>query len=416
MVLANVQPKAIIGAGNLHTPEEPVQHDFSSAKDDMNGTKLAPIQFASPPVSPADKTLASFSSFQAGLNNTLADLSLFQANLFPSHDATLYPNPNCVDPQYPLFRSAEEPLPEQDQRRPSTAASRAVHLGIERIGTVAHPVIYRSSPKKGDYYVKCLAELDHIKATKRALPTPSKSTAWPRDPETERQLNVLGRSAGGAEPTAVTKHKASRRASRKALPPCSPSLKTAMPIKGLTPAKLAPSSRRMSKPKETINIKDFEDRAFPSSAQQTKHKRAPPTKKVSKDNDGKWREILDFCPPLTSLATASKPLKVQWKGSPLDITGQADYAELDAQEADLATELRLLPTQYLANKRRMFSAKVEYIRMGKSFTKTAAQTVTNIDVNKTSKLWEAFDRVGWWDEKWFIRWASEPMVTETGEQ
>ena len=64
----------------------------------------------------------------------------------------------------------------------------------------------------------------------------------------------------------------------------------------------------------------------------------------------------------------------------------------------------------------MFSAKVEYIRMGKSFTKTAAQTVTNIDVNKTSKLWEAFDRVGWWDEKWFIRWASEPMVTETGEQ
>ena len=46
-------------------------------------------------------------------------------------------------------------------------------------------------------------------------------------------------------------------------------------------------------------------------------------------------------------------------------------------------------------------ARVKYMRERKNFTKTAAQNATNIDVNKTSRLWEAFDRVGWFEDSLF---------------
>jgi len=167
--------------------------------------------------------------------------------------------------------------------------------------------------------------------------------------------------------------------------------------KSTTPAPAALPSKRT--PKSTTP-NDFNDFASPSS-QSSKHKRAPPTKKTF-TNDSEWRTFEDYCPPVSSLDDAEKPLKVGWgKSATMDITSDADYSELHATEATVASELRLHPVQYLANKRRIFNEKVKKLQAGQGFTKTAAQNVCNIDVNKVSKLWEAFAKVGWFDDHWF---------------
>jgi hypothetical protein len=42
-----------------------------------------------------------------------------------------------------------------------------------------------------------------------------------------------------------------------------------------------------------------------------------------------------------------------------------------------------------------------YISYRKWFKRTNSQQTCNIDVNKASKLWEAFDKVGWFEERHF---------------
>ncbi|KAK5133372.1 hypothetical protein LTR08_007806 [Meristemomyces frigidus] len=407
---SQAQFKAIFGAGNLHTPEEPVRHDFSANDMAGTGTKLAPIQFMSPPISPSDKTLTSFSSLHA--------------SLFPSDDEPLFLNQNPVDRQYPLFRSGSKVRsPHRSTQQQRMLASRAARLGMENTGhgSIAIPVMYDSCRKRPHYWQKCMNELDAIAASKRALPDPLKSKVENLDRESLRQLRVVNDSVGGMSRTGEVNFfddKTPRKAPRKAVSPelsaskSSPPIKVASLAKVAPPARIVKSTRSASKAKATvdINFKDFEDRAFPSSAQQTKHKRAAPRKGAPMEMDEEWSNIPDFCPPLSSLATASEQLWVEWKHSPLDITKKDYFADLDPREADIATVLRLLPQQYLANKRRMFRAKVEYLKMGKSFIKTVAQGVTHIDVNKTSQLWEAFDRVGWWEDKWF----KDSLTTEDG--
>jgi hypothetical protein len=77
------------------------------------------------------------------------------------------------------------------------------------------------------------------------------------------------------------------------------------------------------------------------------------------------------------------------------------------QEIALAATLRFHCNQYLINKRRIFKAKVRALEEGKAFNKTACQQCTAMDVNKASKLWAAFEEVGWFDEHWFRRFLSK---------
>jgi hypothetical protein len=132
-------------------------------------------------------------------------------------------------------------------------------------------------------------------------------------------------------------------------------------------------------------------------------KRAPPSKAAPlKAEDKDWAKLEDFSPPTSTLDKAgAKPLKVAWKGSPNDLRGDPEIHHMHPQEIEAAAELKLFGAQYLANKRRIFIAKVECLRTGKNFTKTAAQQACNIDVNKTSKLWEAYEKSGWFDQEHF---------------
>lgn len=127
--------------------------------------------------------------------------------------------------------------------------------------------------------------------------------------------------------------------------------------------------------------------------------RATPTPREDMD----YHKVHDFSPHISTMAPG-KNLKIDWKGHPLDLSSDPDRHELDDAEIQLASVLRLTAAQYLYAKRKIFERFVELSRIGKDFNKTSAQGVCKIDVNKASKLWTAFDKVGWFDKRLFSQY------------
>jgi hypothetical protein len=117
--------------------------------------------------------------------------------------------------------------------------------------------------------------------------------------------------------------------------------------------------------------------------------------------DKDFRSIPDYCPPLDSLPNKPNSLKVDWKAAnPLDLSHDPFRHLLHPDELSLAAGLRLDGATYLTSKRRIFQSRVQCARRGKEFRKTDAQQACKIDVNKASKLWMAYDNVGWLDIRW----------------
>ncbi|KAI8988773.1 hypothetical protein BDB01DRAFT_783104 [Pilobolus umbonatus] len=92
------------------------------------------------------------------------------------------------------------------------------------------------------------------------------------------------------------------------------------------------------------------------------------------------------------------PVKVLWKGTPLDVYNQPYYHQLHHVEATMASTLRLSPIQYLRCKRTLILAARTLKLQQIPFTKSVAQKLCRVDVNKTSALWTAFGQLGWLDE------------------
>jgi SWIRM domain len=128
---------------------------------------------------------------------------------------------------------------------------------------------------------------------------------------------------------------------------------------------------------------------------------------ASTREDVDYKSIIDYSPPMSTLdhlEPGKKPLKIDWKGSPLPLDNDPDRYLLHDQEVAAASSLRLNCAQYLTSKRRIFQAKLEKLRQGKEFRKTDAQQACKIDVNKASKLWTAFDRAGWFRREHFVQY------------
>lgn len=123
-----------------------------------------------------------------------------------------------------------------------------------------------------------------------------------------------------------------------------------------------------------------------------------PKAPVSRE-DVDFDSIPDYCPPLSTLPN-NKCLKTEWKGQALNLDNDPHRHLLHPAEILLASTLRLSCASYLTSKRRIFQEKVTRTRNGQEFRKTDSQKACKIDVNKASKLWAAFDRVGWFDRKY----------------
>jgi len=131
----------------------------------------------------------------------------------------------------------------------------------------------------------------------------------------------------------------------------------------------------------------------------------PSSRRVVAPNreDKEFALLPDYCPPLASLPSKANSLKVDWKGAPIDLSTDPHRGLLHPDEVALAANLRLDCATYLTSKRRMFMRRLECLKVGKEFRKTDAQQACKIDVNKASKLWTAFDKVGWLDKTWVSR-------------
>ncbi|KAF9579499.1 hypothetical protein BGW38_004219 [Lunasporangiospora selenospora] len=110
-------------------------------------------------------------------------------------------------------------------------------------------------------------------------------------------------------------------------------------------------------------------------------------------------ELVDIEPDIGPvwMLDSHPPPRVIWKGQPLSIVGKLGYERLHPYEEHIASTLRLSPAQYLSCKRILIMASREYLANpdGKQFRKSDAQKLCRIDVNKTSRLWEVFAKIGW---------------------
>ncbi|CAI1791901.1 hypothetical protein SEUBUCD646_0A00430 [Saccharomyces eubayanus] len=118
-----------------------------------------------------------------------------------------------------------------------------------------------------------------------------------------------------------------------------------------------------------------------------------------------WKKLSDFSPPLSTLPPdTNKSLKIEWKGSPMDLSADPLRDELHPAELVLAQTLRLPCDLYLDSKKRLFLEKVYRLRKGLPFRRTDAQKACRIDVNKASRLFQAFEKVGWLRDSNFTKY------------
>lgn len=127
-------------------------------------------------------------------------------------------------------------------------------------------------------------------------------------------------------------------------------------------------------------------------------------------DDSDYNSLPDYSPPTSTLPkNNSKALKAEWAGKLLDLSNDPDIHMLHEAEVHLASTLRLSGATYLCSKRRIFEGRLNNLRIGKEFRKTDAQQACKIDVNKASKLWTAYDRVGWFKKELFERYLHQPQ-------
>ena len=121
-----------------------------------------------------------------------------------------------------------------------------------------------------------------------------------------------------------------------------------------------------------------------------------------------WQQLPDYAPPTTGIPRDDvRALRVEWHGSPTDLSADPLRDLLHPAELALAQQLRLPCDLYLDSKRRLFLEKVYRLRRGMPFRRTDAQKACRIDVNKASRLFAAFERVGWLRDSQFARYLQE---------
>ncbi|KAJ5619568.1 hypothetical protein N7510_003552 [Penicillium lagena] len=166
---------------------------------------------------------------------------------------------------------------------------------------------------------------------------------------------------------------------------------------GITQPRVQRTPRAKRTPKSTPKQQALDHFDSPGSA-------AKPSRTLgTARDDTDFHSLQDYSPPVETLGGNAKALKADWKGQMLDLSNDPDRHLLSPAELNLASTLRLSCATYLCSKRRIFEARVKALGVGKEFRKTDAQQACKIDVNKASKLWTAYERVGWFKPEFFTR-------------
>lgn len=280
-------------------------------------------------------------------------------------DLQLFPETNTGD-----LLAANEPLFPVDSVNPDHDALVNHHMHMNQ---------YKNNkfrPTKDDYLLAL--SLVSVVSTE----CNRNSAAW-----LERERELTSRLGN---PNRVTKYSARP---RKSLPKIAPAPATVS--RRSKPSNRAARPTRAPRPPKRSPLSKVID-SFDGSAVNLPKQRGTGTS--GKDED--YNALPDFSPPVSTLPN-STCLKADWRGQPLDLSGDPDRHMLHDAELGLAARLRLSCATYLCSKRRIFKARVEAYRNGKEFRKTDSQQACSIDVNKASKLWQAFDKVNWFNRDYF---------------
>lgn len=178
--------------------------------------------------------------------------------------------------------------------------------------------------------------------------------------------------------------------------PAPTSKQTKRAIKPVAAANPIPRVKRTPKASPKARLLAYS----PQGRSATPETRVPATKRPE---DVDYNSLPDYSPPLSTLPKGNpKSLKADWPSSNLlNLSNDPDRAMLHEAEINLASTLRLSCATYLCSKRRIFEGRLNALRINKEFRKTDAQQACKIDVNKASKLWTAYDKVGWFSERHF---------------
>lgn len=125
--------------------------------------------------------------------------------------------------------------------------------------------------------------------------------------------------------------------------------------------------------------------------------------------DVDYNSIPDYTPPISTLPTGNPHIfHVEWRQKTfVDLSNDPDRHMLHEAELELATTLNLSCAKYLCTKRRMFRARLEALRATREFKRSDSQKACKINSNKASKLCGAFEKVGWFDKKYFVKYLAK---------
>lgn len=345
----NVAPRAL-------AQERPIKLSPSfSAISSTSGSTKQPLP-PSPPISPYSSAVSQTSSIAP---TTPPGHSVRDPVLYPLDDAT-----PSSSPQAPLFAPAELEAHRRIVEQHVRARSPSLFTGV-------------TPPKDEDYELALFFRsqvMKHYTANRKG---------WLRK---ERELLEADRRAGAHRYHAI------------------------MPAKPMhAKAPRMQRADRVSKPQNGQTLRSIRVSTGPTptpgrSARRISATPEPSRRSVAPNREDKdFNSLPDLCPPLSSLPSRPNSLKIDWKGQPIDLSGDPFVHLLHPDEVALAGNLRLDCATYLTSKRRIFERRLQCLRTGKEFRKTDAQQACKIDVNKASKLWTAFDKVGWLDAAWVRR-------------
>lgn len=177
-----------------------------------------------------------------------------------------------------------------------------------------------------------------------------------------------------------------------------------------TKAKKAASPKAAKKPvkkaKKTVKTTSSKVKKSTKSTKPKTPRVSSPKAPKSGIHDIKFHDLPDYTPPLSSIQP-NHSFETTWRSPPVTPTDWEWVARLHPKEVELAATLKLSAQMYTDSKRRIFAEKVHRTEHKARFRKTDAQKACRIDVNKASRLFTVFERVGWFEPQWIDKRVKE---------